>query len=158
MALESVMDAIAVRLASGLSANSDSGTAGLRAAYSAGSTAQGASIIPRSIDDWPVAIVWAGGGELQPGNGPEPFRHSIEVQVWTNAAGAAHAYQTLIPFVERMRILFRTDLDANTTAARVLYLGYDQPEVEDSADGQPFLVMTHFLEALEITSTTAYAV
>lgn len=158
MALESVMDAIAVRLAANLSTASDSGTPGLRAAYSAASTSQGATIIPRSIDDWPVAVVWAAGGQLQPGNGPEPFLHAIEVQFWCNAADAAFAYQTLIPFVERCRVLFRTDLDANATALRVLFMGYDQPEQDDGADGKPFLILTIHLEALEMTSTSAYAV
>lgn len=157
MALESVMDAVAVRLASGLAAASSSGTPGLRAAYSAGSTAEGAGIIPRSIDDWPVAIVWASGGDLTAGNGPEPFFHQLEAQIWCNATDAAFAYQTLIPFVERCRVLFRTDLDANATAVRVLMTGYTAPEVDD-AHGKPFLILTIRLEVLEMTSTSAYAV
>ena len=157
MALESVMDAVAVRLGSGLSAASSSGTPGLKAAFSAGSTTEGAGIIPRSIDDWPVAIVWAAGGDLTAGNGPEPFFHQLEAQLWCNATDAAYAYQTLIPFVERCRVLFRTDMDANSAATRVLMTGYTAPEV-DEAHGKPFLVLTIRLEALEMTSTTAYAV
>jgi hypothetical protein len=157
MSLEAVMDAIAVRLAANLSADSDSGTPGLRAAYSAGSTTQGATIIPRSVDDWPVAIVWAAGGQVQAGNGPEPILHAIEVQIWCNAAEAAFAYQTLIPFVDRCRVLFRTDVDANTTALRVLMTGYDQPEQDDSTDGKPFLILTVHLDALELNPTNAYA-
>jgi hypothetical protein len=156
MSLESVMDAVAVRLAANLSTASSSGTAGLRAAYSAASTTEGASIIPRSIDDWPVAIVWAAGGEVTAGNGPEPILHRLEVRIWCNAAEAAFAYQTLIPFVDRCRVLFRTDVDANTTATRVLMTGYDQPEVDD-AHGKPFLVLPIYLDALELNPTNAYA-
>jgi hypothetical protein len=158
MSLEGVMDAIAVRLATDLAADSSTGTRGLKAAYSAGSTSLGASIIPRSTDDWPIAIVWAAGGELTAGNGPEPIFHRIEVQFWCNASEAASAYQTLIPFVERCRVLYRTDLDAGGQAARVLMTGYSSPEVDDGADGKPFLVLTVYLEALESTATNAYAV
>ena len=158
MSLEAVMDAVALRLASGLSADSSTGTPGLRAAYSAASTTQGAAIIPRSVDDWPVAIVWAAGGELTAGNGPEPILHSLEVRIWCNAAEAAFAYQSLIPFVERCRVLYRTDLHASAgSAARVLMTGYGSPEVED-AHGKPFLVLPIYLEALELASVTTYSV
>jgi len=158
MSLEAVMDAVALRLASGLSAASDTGTPGLRAAYSAASTTQGASIIPRSIDDYPVAIVWAAGGELTAGNGPEPMLHRLEVRIWCGATDAAFAYQTLIPFVERCRVLYRSDLHASAAnAARVLMTGYGEAEVDD-AHGKPFLVLPIYLEALEMASVNTYSV
>jgi hypothetical protein len=158
MSLEAVMDAVAVRLAAQLSAASDTGTPGLRAAYSAASTTQGAAIIPRSIDNWPIAIVWAAGGELTAGNGPEPMLHRLEVRIWCNATEAAFAYQTLIPFVERCRVLFRTDLHASiANVSRLLMLGYDEPEVDD-AHGKPFLVLPIYLEALEMASVNTYSV
>jgi len=157
MALESVLDAVAARIATGLSGASSSGTPGLRAAYSAASTAEGAVIMPRSIDDWPVAIVWAGGGELTAGNGIEPILHRIEVRIWCGATDAAFAYQTLVPFVERCRVLFRTDMDAHGTAVRVLMTGYDAVETDD-AHGKPFLVLPILLEALELEPTTGYGV
>ena len=156
MSLESILDAVAVRLAASLGTASSSGTPGLRAAYSAASTSEGAGIIPRSIDDWPVAILWAGGGEMTAGNGPEPILHGIEVRIWCGATDAAYAYQTLVPFVGRCRTLFRTDVDANATAARVLMTAYDAPEI-DEAHGKPFLVLAIHLEALEFEATDAYA-
>lgn len=157
MSLEGVMDAVAVRLATDLAADSDTNTRGLKAAYSAGSTSQGAHIIPRSTDDWPIAIVWSAGGELTAGNGPEPILHRLEIQFWCNAADAAVAYQTLIPFVERCRVLYRTDINAASQATRVLMTGYGQPEVDDGRDGKPFLVLPIYLDALELTPTSAYA-
>lgn len=157
MALESVMDAIAVRLAANLSSASSSGTKGLLAAYSAASTTQGASIIPRSVDDWPVAIVWFGGtDDASIGNGPEREVWTIEVQFWCNAQDAAFAYQTLIPFVSRCKVLFRTDMNANDTAARVLYRGASPAEVDD-AHGKPFLVLTVYLEVLDLDPTNSHA-
>jgi hypothetical protein len=155
--LEASLDAIAVRLIDNLAANSDNGTPGLRAAFSVGSTAQGARIMPRSIDDWPVAIVWPAGGDLTAGNGPEPMLHRIEVRIWFNASEAGAATQALVPFVDRCRVLFRTDLDANATATRCLMTGYGEPEVDD-AHGKPFLVLPIYLEVLDLTATSAYAV
>lgn len=156
MALENVMDAVAKRLIDNLATASASSTPGLKAAYSAGTTGEGGAIIPRSLDDWPVAIVWSMGGELAAGNGPEPMLHRLELQFWANASEAAWAYQTLLPFVGRCRSLFRTDVDANQTATRVLMTGYDQPEV-DEAHGRPFLVLPVFLEALELEATSGYS-
>lgn len=158
MSLEAVMDAVAVRLASGLSAASDTSTPGLRAAYSAASTSQGAAIIPRSIDDWPVAIVWHAGSDLTAGNGPEFILHRLEVRIWCGATDAAFAYQTLIPFVSRCVVLYRTDLHASAAnATRVLMLGAAEPEV-DEAHGKPFLVLPIYLEALEMASVNTYSV
>jgi hypothetical protein len=158
MSLEAVMDAVALRLASQLASASDTSTPGLRAAYSAASTSQGAAIIPRSIDDWPVAIVWAAGGELTAGNGPEPILHRLEVRIWCGATDAAFAYQTLVPFVQRCRVLFRTDLHASlANVSRLLMTGYDAPEL-DEAHGKPFLVLPIYLEALELASVNTYSV
>lgn len=156
MAIENVMDAIAKRLIDNLATASASGTPGLRAAYSSAATGQGGAIIPRTTDDWPVAIVWTLGGDLTAGNGPEPFVHRLEVQFWANAMDAAYAYQTLIPFVDRCRQLFRTDLDAAAQADRVLMLGYDMPETDQEGSAS-FLVLPVFLEVLEIDPTNGYA-
>ena len=76
--------------------------------------------------------------------------------IWCNASDSAFAYQTLIPFVDRFRVLFRTDVDANTTATRVLMTRYARPEV-DEAHGKPFLVLPIYLDALELNPTNAYA-
>lgn len=156
MSLEAVMDAVAGRLIAGLATASTSGTTGLRAAYSAASTGQGGAIIPRSVDDWPVAILWAAGGELTAGNGPEPIVHQLEAQFWCSAVDAALAYQTLIPFVDRCRVLLRTNLSANDNATRVLMTGYGPPETE-VAHNRPFLILPVYLEATELNPTNAYS-
>lgn len=156
MSLEAVMDYVAGRMASGLSAKSSSGTRGLRAAYSAATTGEGGAIIPRDVDDWPVAIIWTAGGDLTAGNGPEPIVHQLEAQIWCNATDAAFAYQTLIPFVDRSRVLFRTDLSAGGNAVRVLMTGYGAPDTEE-ARGKPFLILPIYLEALELNPSNAYS-
>jgi hypothetical protein len=140
------MDAVAVRAA---------GLSGMKATFSAASSAEGATVIPRSIDDWPVGIVWADGGEMVAGN-YETFDHDLELLIWANASNVAYAYNALIPFVERCRVLFRTDVDANGTACRVLMTGYRAIEV-DEAHGKPFLVLPIQLEALELYASNDYA-
>lgn len=146
MALDAIMDRIAVRAAS---------LSGLKAAWSAASSAEGATIVPRSVDDWPVAIVWADGGALAAGN-HEGFVHDIELDIWVNATDIGYAYKTIVPFVERCRVLFRTDLDANATATRVEMTGYGAIET-DEAHGKPFLILPIRLEALELYLSDDYA-
>ena len=155
MSLESCMDATAVRMATGLAAESSSGTRGLRAAYSVASTTEGARLIPRAVDDWPVAIIWSAGGQITAGNGPEPSVHELEVQIWCNATDGALAYQTLIPFVDRCRVLFRTDVNANSTTTRLLMTGYGAADVETAHD-VPFLILPIYLQALDLDPTNGY--
>lgn len=156
MSLEAVMDGVAGILLAGLADASSTGTPGLRAAYSAATTGQGGAIIPRSVDDWPVAIIWTAGGQLTAGNGPEPILHALEAQFWCSATDAAFAYQTLIPFVERCRVLLRSKVGDSGNATRLLMTGYGAPEVE-TAHNRPFLVLPIYLDALELTATDAYS-
>jgi hypothetical protein len=147
MALDAIMDRTAVRAAT---------LTGMKGAWSAASSAEGATVIPRSVDDWPVGIVWFDGSVMEPGN-HETVVHDLELLIWVNATDISYAYKTIIPFFDRCRVLFRTDLDANTNAVRLVMTGARAVEV-DEAHGKPFLVLPIQLEALEMHLSDDYAV
>jgi len=113
-------------------------------------------VMPQSVDDWPIAIIWPDAGALQPGNGPEPFLHTVEARVWANASNPAYAFQTLYSFLEPVRVAFRSDLTLAGACTRCVFLGYDPLEVDD-AHGKPFFVLPLLFEVLEHTATTAYS-
>jgi len=142
MSLVGVLDNTATRAAT---------LTGMKAAHSCAATT-----MPRSIDDWPVAIVWPDGGDMQAGNA-ESLLHHLELRIWVNATDAAFALSTLMPFVERCQVLFRTDLDIGGEAVRLLMTGYGAPEVE-TAHGKPFFVLPVGLEAFELRLAHDYAV
>ncbi len=148
MSLDAIMDAVAVRAAAGLS--------GLKACYSAGSSVEGADIMPNNIDDWPIGVVLFMGDDAEAGNF-ESIVIDLDLVIWVNAQDFGYAYKTIIPYRDRGRVLFRTDIDANGTAVRVLWKGTSAVEVDD-AHGAPFLTMSLHLEALEIYASTDYAV
>ena len=146
MALDAIMDAVAVRAAT---------LTGLRACYSAASSPEGATMIPRSVDDSPIGIVWFDGDTVEAGNF-EVAVIQLELQIWVSAVNdIGEAYRKIIPFRDRARVLFRTDLDANGTAVRVLWTGTGAVDVEE-VHGKPFLTMPTQLEALEIYASTDY--
>ena len=146
MALQSILDYVAVRCAASIT--------GLKACYSTAASDEGAVGIPRSIDDGPVGFCLPGDGTADPGNWEQEL-HDFEVEVWVPAADMAYAYRTIIPFAGLFKAQFRTDLDNNETAVRVLYRGYRKPFYDDTA-GKPFLVMPIQLEALEIRASDDY--
>jgi len=146
MALQNILDYVAIRSAA---------VTGIKAAYSTAASDEGATGIPRSIDDGPVAFVLPGDGDAEPGNWEQEL-HTFEVEVWVPAADMAYAYRTIIPFPALFKAAFRSDIDNNATAVRVLYRGYREPSYDDTA-GKPFLVMAIQLEALEIDATNTYA-
>jgi hypothetical protein len=114
-----------------------------------------ARVMPQSVDDWPVAIVWPDGGELQPGNGPEPFLHRPEARIWVNATSADYAFATAYSFLEPARVLFRGGITLDGACTRCIFLGYSPLEL-DEAHGKPFFVLPLLFEVLEHTATTAY--
>ena len=59
MSLDAIMDAVSVRAAT---------MQGLKACYSAASSSEGATIMPRSVDDSPIGIVLFDGDEAEAGN------------------------------------------------------------------------------------------
>jgi len=146
MSIESILDYVAVRSAANIT--------GLKAAYSTAASSEGATGIPRSIEDGPVAFVLPGDGDAEPGNWEQEL-HTFEVEVWVPAADMATAYRAIIPFAGRFKTQFRADIDNNTTAVRVLYRGYRKPFYDDTA-GKPFLVMSIQMEALEIRASDDY--
>lgn len=100
--------------------------------------------------------MWAGGGEVTAGNGPEPILHRLEVRIWCNAAEAATAYQRSSRSWTGAASCSAPTWMRNTTATRVLMTGYDSPRWTN-AHGKPFLVLPIYLDALELNSTNAYA-
>lgn len=149
MALEDIMDRIATTAATGLaSADATTGLPGLKACFSSAASASPSSLIPRSVDDWPVAFVMPGGGDVQASN-YETLLHEIRLDIWVGAADIAYAVRTITPFVDRARVLFRADLDMGATCQRCLMTGYE-PLEPDTAHGKPFLVLPIRLEALEL--------
>ena len=148
MSLEDIMDAIAVHAASGMSAaDGTTGLPGLKACYSAAASGEGATILPDSIDDWPIGIVGPNGGDLEASN-YELFLHDLELVIWCNATSSPYAFRVLVPFVDRARVLFRSDIDANGTAVRVVMKGYGTIEYDEVHD-KPFLMLPIQFEALE---------
>ena len=147
MALDAIMDAVAVRAAT---------LTGLLACYSAAASSEGATMIPRSVDDSPVGIVWFDGDTVEAGN-YEVVVIQLELQIWVSAADdIGEAYKTIIPFRDRARVLFRTDTDSNATAVRVLWTGTGAVDVEE-VHGKNFLTMPIQLEALEVYVSNDYA-
>ncbi len=147
MALDAIMDAVAVRAAT---------LSGLRACYSAAASVEGATMIPRSVDDSPIGIVWFDSDTVEAGNF-EVIVIQLELQIWVSAVDdIGEAYKKIIPFRDRARVLFRTDLDANGTAVRVMRTGTGSV-AESEVHGKQFLVMPIQLEALEIYASTDYA-
>lgn len=147
MAFDTIIARLADRIA---------GLSGMKGAYSPMS-GTAARVMPRTVDDWPIAILWPDGGDLQPGNGPEPFLHYPEARVWVNATDPGYAFRTAFSFVEPVRVAFRDDLTLDGACTRCVFMGYDALEV-DEAHGKPFFVLPLRFEVLEHTATSAYAV
>jgi hypothetical protein len=148
MALETIMDAVAVKAMAGMSADHPvTGLPGLRACYSAGA-ADGSLAIPRTFDDSPVGVVGPASGGLDASN-YELFVHRLELAVWVSATHLTWAWRTIVPMVQRARETFRSDIDAGGTACRVIMTGYQQVESDDQ-HGKDFLVLPIQLEALEL--------
>ena len=149
MSITHVFDATAVRCRT---------LTGLKECYTVTGTPQDDGTllaIPTSVDDTPVGALMPIGGELNAGN-TESFVHRFELQIWINAADTNPL--AAVEFVERCRVLFRTDLDANQTAVRVLMQGYDRLRTEEMNSGQVFLVLPIRLEATELHYSHDYAV
>lgn len=149
MALDTILSAFADRF---LSATSSDGMKGVYSPVSGTS----ARVMPATVDDWPIAIVWPDTGELQPGNGPEPFLHRIEVRVWVSAVNPGYAFQTAYGFVEPVRVAFRSNITLSGACTRCVFLGWESLEA-DEAHGKTFFVLPLLFEVLEHTATTAYS-
>ena len=156
MALEDVMDAIAARVATGLAGDdATTGLPGLKACYSTASSAEGAAGVPASIDDWPIGFVGLGGGGLD-ATDYEVFTHTLELVIWVSAYDPGYAYRVIIPLIDRAKVHFRDDIDANGTAQRVTMTGYDRLRERSTAAGvgqesRRWLLLPIQLEVFELT-------
>lgn len=111
--------------------------------------------IPTSLDDSPVGALMPRGGDIGAGNA-ENFVHRFELQIWQNAADTNPLAS--MAFVERCRVMFRSDMDANGTATRLLFSGYEPLRTEEINSGQVFLVLPIRFEVLELHFSHDYSV
>ena len=150
MSLEAVLDATAIRAKT---------LSGLKDCYAITGSSQDdgtLTVVPQSLDSTPVAALFPKGGALTAGN-TEKLLHRLELDIWERAADGGYAVQVLAPFVERCRVLFRTDLDVNGQATRCLMTGYGE-WFPQSVNGQMYLVLPIYFEILETYFSSDYSV
>lgn len=130
---------------------------GLTECYTVTGTAQDDGTllgIPPSMDSMPCAVLMPISGEVSPGNS-EKIVHQMEMSIWQNFA-EANPLGNLI-FIERARVLFRTNLFANDTATRVLFLGYNALRNETMNSGSVYIVLPLRFEILETHYSSDYS-
>lgn len=151
MTLEAILDRTAIRVKT---------LTGMKECYTiTGSSQDDGTLvpIPPSIDSTPVSLLWVRGGRLEAGN-TERFVHDVELHIWERGVNGGYGVSTLVPFIERCRVLFRTDLDANETATRVLMRGYGEIFPQTMNNQQVYLVLPILLEFTETHYSSDYAV
>lgn len=111
--------------------------------------------IPPNFDSSPVGCLMPLGGDIDAGNS-EHFVHRFELQIWLQLADANPL--GAMTFIEQARVLFRSDMDANGTATRLLFEGYDQPRSEQINSGKTFVILPLRFNVLETHYSSDYGV
>ncbi len=113
--------------------------------------------IPPSIDSTPVAILWFREDAVSAGNS-EVALDRVDLLIFEHATGEGYGYSLLVPYIDVLKALFRTDMDNGGRATRVLYRGAGEIYPERLDNGQTYLVLPAHLEITRLYFSSDYAV
>lgn len=148
--LAAILDDIATELIAGTT---------LKAVYTiTGTEADDGTLhpIPPSIDSTPVGILWFQGERTEAGN-TETTVDSMQLLIFEHGTGDGYGYSVLLPYLDTIRVLMRSDLGQHGRATRRLYLGAGQIYGEQLDNGQTFVVLPINFEITRFAHTDTYS-
>lgn len=132
--LAAILDDLAIELVAGTS---------LKAVYAVtGTEADDGSLrpIPPAIDSTPVGVLWFQSESVDAGNA-EVTVDEISLLIFERGTGDGYGYTILLPYLDEVKALLRSNLTQHERATRRLYRGAGQVYPEQVDNGQTYLVL-----------------